>query len=126
MVLNKSREAQNHNLEICTKLESQNSGTKRVPLFLLTFEIFNRNVHNCIIDSRESSNFMHVSICRKLNATWEYFPTQIVQLDRSRVKVLGELKKFLLTLFVDPRIHHTVDLVVADVLETYGMWLSRD
>ena len=57
---------------------------------------------------------------------WESFPTQIVQLDRSRVKYLGELKNVLLTLSVDPRIHQTMDIVVADVPETYGMWLSRD
>ena len=49
-----------------------------------------------------------------------------MHLDRSRVKVFGELKNFLLTLFIDPRIHQTVDIVVVDVPETYGMWLSRD
>ena len=48
---------------------------------------------------------------------------QIVQLDRSRIKFLGELKNVLLTLSVDPRIHQIVDIVVANVPETYGMWL---
>ena len=86
MLLNKSKEYQNHNLEICMKPESQKSGTKRVPPFFQTFEIFNRNVHNCIIDSGPSSNVMPVFVCRKLNATWESCPTQIVQLDRSRVR----------------------------------------
>ena len=28
------------------------------PPFLLTYEIFNKNVHNCLIDSRASSNIM--------------------------------------------------------------------
>ena len=68
---------------------------------------------------------MSVSVCIKLNSMWESFPKKIVHLDRSRVKVLGELKKFLLTLSVDPRIHKTVDIIVVDVPETYGMWLSR-
>ena len=68
-----------------------------------------------MIYSGASSNVMHVSVCKKLNATWESCPTQIVQLDRSRVKVLGELKKIILTLFVDPRIHQTVYIVVVDV-----------
>ena len=126
MVLNKSREAQNHNLEICTKPESQKSGTKRVPPFLLTFEVFNRNIHNYMIDSKESSNVMHVSMCKKLNAAWESCPMQIVQLDRSRLKVLGELKNVLLTLSVDTRIHQTVDIIVDYVPKTCGMWLSRD
>ena len=88
---------------------------KRVRPFLLTFEIFNRNVHNCMIDSEASSNAMPLSICMKLNATRESCPTQIVQLDRYRVKVVGELKNVLLTLFVDPRIHQTIDIVVVDI-----------
>ena len=65
-------------------------------------------------------------VCIKLNATWDSCPTQIVQLDKSRVKVLRELKNFLLTLYMDTRIHHTMDIVVVDVPKTYGMWLSRD
>ena len=30
----------------------------QTPPFLLTFEIFNRNLHNCLVDSRDSSNVM--------------------------------------------------------------------
>ena len=39
----------------------------KTPPFLLTFEIFFRNVHNCPIDSRASSNVMPYSVCKKLN-----------------------------------------------------------
>ena len=60
------------------------------------------------------------------NATCEPCPTQIVQVDRSRVKVVGEMKNVLLTLPIDPTIHQTVDIFVANISETYGMWLSRD
>ena len=126
MVLNRSREAQNHNLEVCTQPESQKYVTKKVPPFLPTFDIFNRNVHNCMIDSGASSNVMPILVCKKLNVVWESCPTQIMQLDRSRVKFLGELKNVLLTLSIDPRIHQIVDIVVDDVPENYGMWLSRD
>lgn len=37
------------------------------PPFLLTYEIFNKNVHNCLVDSRASSNILPRSICAKLN-----------------------------------------------------------
>ena len=37
MILNKSREVQNNNLEICAKLYGQKNSVKRVPPFLLTF-----------------------------------------------------------------------------------------
>ena len=35
--------------------------------FLLSFEIFNHNVHNSLVDSGASSNVMPLSICRKIN-----------------------------------------------------------
>jgi ribonuclease HI len=42
-------------------------GKPFVPPFLLTFEVFNRNLHNCLVDSGASSNVMPLSICKKLN-----------------------------------------------------------
>ena len=37
------------------------------PPFLLTYEIFNKNVHNCLVDSGASTNILPKSICAKLN-----------------------------------------------------------
>ena len=34
-----------------------------IPPFLLTFEIFNNNVHNCMVDFGASSNVMPYSVC---------------------------------------------------------------
>ena len=78
-----------------------------------------------MVDSGSSSNVMPLSVCKKLNATWEIFPIQIVQLDRSMVKVVGRIRNVLLRLSVDPIIHHTIDIMIAYIPETYGMWLSR-
>lgn len=36
------------------------------PPFLLTFDIFNKNVHNCLIDCGESSIVMPYASCKKL------------------------------------------------------------
>ena len=38
------------------------------PSFLITFEIFNQNVHNYMIDSGASSNIIPYSVYKKLNA----------------------------------------------------------
>ena len=38
------------------------------PPFPLTFEIFNKNVHNYLVDSGASSNVIPYSVCKKLNA----------------------------------------------------------
>ena len=69
---------------------------------------------------------MPLSICNKLNATWEPCPIQIFQLDKSKVKVVGILRNVLLRLSTDPRMHQIIDIVIDDIPETYGMWLSRD
>jgi hypothetical protein len=45
------------------KQQASTISTRRnVPPFLLTFEIFNRNVHNCMVVSGESSNVMPWSV----------------------------------------------------------------
>jgi len=44
--------------------EKSNSQT---PPFLLTYEMYNKNLHNCLIDSGASSNIMPTSVCAKLN-----------------------------------------------------------
>jgi hypothetical protein len=42
-------------------------GKPFVPPFLLTFEVFNINLHNCLVDLRASSNVTPFSICKNLN-----------------------------------------------------------
>ena len=49
-----------------------------------------------------------------------------MQLDKSKVKVVGRLKNVILKLSADPRIHHTIDILIIDIPENYGMWLSWD
>jgi ribonuclease HI len=99
---------------------------KNVPPFLLTFEIFNRNVHNCMVDSGASSNVMPWSVCKKINAEVEPSSLKIIQLDRTDVKVMGELKNILIRLSSNPKVHQFIDIIVVDIPEVYGMFLSRD
>ena len=72
------------------------------PPFLLTFEIYNRKVHNCMIDSGASKNVMPYSVCKKINAVPVPCDTSIVQLDRSNVKVIGNLNEVLIKLASNP------------------------
>jgi ribonuclease HI len=99
---------------------------KNVPPFLLTFEIFNRNVHNCMVDSGASSNVMPWSVCQKINAEVEPSSLKIIQLDRTDVKVMGELKNVLIRLSSNPKVHQFIDIIMVDIPEVYGMFLSRD
>jgi hypothetical protein len=63
-----------------------------VPLFLLTFEVYNKNLHNYLVESSASSNVMPLLVCKKLNCTPTKSDTHIIQLDIFEVKVIGELK----------------------------------
>jgi ribonuclease HI len=125
-----------HNLNNSDKVVEENaskkpqettlSTRKNVPPFLLTFEIFNRNVHNCMVDSGASSNVMPWSVCQNINAKVEPSSLKIIQLDRTNVKVMGELKNVLIRLSSNPKVHQFIDIIVVDILEVYGMFLSRD
>ena len=64
--------------------------------FLLSFEIFNYNVHSCLVDSGASSNVMTLSICKNINGQPTPSPCRIIQLERSVVKVIGEMKDVLI------------------------------
>jgi hypothetical protein len=99
---------------------------KNVPPFLLTFEIFNRNVHNCMVDSGASSNVMPLSVCQKINVEVQPSSLKIIQLDQTNVKVIGELKNVLVRLSSNPKVHQIIDIIVVDIPEVYGLFLSRD
>ena len=92
----------------------------QTPPFLLTFEIFNQNVHNCLVDSRASSNVMPYSICKKLNAELQMSKIKIIQLDKSHVKVFGELKDVLIRLSSNSKVHQTIDIIVIDIQRHIG------
>ena len=130
------RTASNQNSSVNNKADSQKSSVNAssigkksdssTPPFLLSFEIFNRKVHNCMIDSGASKNVMPYSVCKRLNAVPQPCDTSIVQLDRSNVKVIGKLKEVLIRLASNPQVHFIIDIIVADIPEAYGLFLSRD
>jgi len=62
------------------------------PPFLIIFYFSNKIVNNCLVHSGASSNIMPYFVYLKMNVRPRESTTQIVQLDRSKVKVLGEIK----------------------------------
>jgi hypothetical protein len=64
-------------------------GNPFVPPFLLTFEVFNINLNNVLVDSRESSNVIPLYITKKLNAVPLKIDKHVIQPDRTQVKVIG-------------------------------------
>jgi hypothetical protein len=49
-----------------------------------------------------------------------------MQLDRSKVKVLGELKEVFIRLVSNPKFHQIIDILVVDIPEAYGLLLNKD
>ena len=74
------------------------------PSFLLTFEIFNRNVHNCMVDSAASSNVMPLFVCKRLNGKYVPSNSQITQFNRTNVRVVGEMKDVLVSIACNPSV----------------------
>jgi len=93
---------------------------------LLNFEIYNQNLHNCLVDSGASSNVTTLLVCKKLNATPTKSDTHIIQLDITKVKVIEELKDVMIRIASNPKFHQVIDIIVVDILEAYRMLLSWD
>ena len=50
----------------------------RTPTFLITLEIFNFNIHNCLVDSGASVNVMPLSVCKQMNGQPKSTTGQVV------------------------------------------------
>ena len=98
----------------------------KIPPFLLTFKIFNHNVHNCLVDSGASVNVMPLSVCKKINGQPKPSTWQVIQLDRTNVKVIEEMEDVLIRLSSNEKVCQFIDIVLVDIPEAYGLVLSRD
>lgn len=98
---------------------------KKPSPFFLNFEIFNRNVHNYMVESKASSNAMYLLVWKKLNAHIKPSKVNIVQLGRTNVKVVWELNDVLIRLSSNHRVHQIIDIVIVDIPGTYGLFSSQ-
>jgi hypothetical protein len=69
---------------------------------------------------------MPFSICNKLNATPIKSDKHIIQIDRTEVKVIKELKYVMIIISTHPKSVQVIDIIVVEISEAYGMFLSRD
>jgi hypothetical protein len=98
-------------------------GKPFVPPFLLAFKVFNINLHNYLVYSREPSNVIPLSICKKLNAVPLKSEKHVIQLDRTQVKVMGELKDIMIRIETHPKFVQVIDIIVVDIPEAYSLLL---
>jgi hypothetical protein len=100
-------------------------GKPFVPQFLLTFEVFKKYLHNCLVDLEASSNVIPLSIYNKLNVVSLESDKHFIQLDKTQVKVIGELKDVMIRMATHPKCFQVIDIIVLDISESYGLLLSR-
>ena len=113
---------ENHPVE--GDVESIGEGKARTPPFLLTLEMLNHKVHNCLVDSRSSMNVMPLTVCKKINGQPKPTSWEVTQLDRTSVKVVGEMENVLIRLSTNEKICQFIDIVVADIPDGYGLILN--
>ena len=83
-------------------------------------------MHNCLVDFGATANVMHLSVCKRINGKPTPSVGKIIQLDRTIVKVVGEINDVLIRLATDERVCQFIDIMVVDILYSYGLILSRD
>lgn len=86
----------------------------------------NYDVHNFFVHFGASINVMPLFVAKKINEKWDKKDAQIIHLERTLVHVIGELGNVLIHLSSDQRVHKCIDIVIMDILEAYGVLLSRD
>ena len=69
---------------------------------------------------------MPLSICKRINGQPKPSTWRVVQLDRTSVKVIGEMEDVLIRLSSNDKVCQFIDIVVANIPEAYGLVLSRD
>ena len=72
-------------------------------------------MHDCLVDSGASANVMPLSVCKRINGQPKPSNGKIIQLDRTIVKVVGEMEDVLIRLSADERVCQFIDIMVADI-----------
>lgn len=84
---------------------------------MLTFEIFNYNVHNSLVDSSASLNVIPLSIANKINTKWDNTNEQVIYLDNTIIRAIGEIINVLTFLSSDEQFHECINILIVDIRE---------
>ena len=69
---------------------------------------------------------MPLSICKTLKIVPLKSDKHVIQLDKTQVKVMRELKDVMIRIMTHPKFVKVIDIIVVDIPEAYGLLLSRD
>ena len=69
---------------------------------------------------------MPLEVCKKINGQPKPTAWEVVQLDRTSVKVVGQMKNVFIRLSANNTICQFIDIMVANIPDGYGLILNRD
>ena len=106
-------------------LQSMNNGNEKNQPFFLSLLVNNHFLHNCMLDLGASSNVMTKKVMEQLNLRISRPYHNICAMDSKKIEVFGLIKGLQVHLAAFPDIQIEMDIVVIDVLDAWGMLLSR-
>ena len=68
---------------------------------------------------------MSLSMAEKLNLVLIQYAMKIVQRDRPNVKVLGEVKDFLIRISPNLKLFQIIDITITNIPYSYGLFLNK-
>jgi hypothetical protein len=115
-----------NNQHIINAVSIGTHSTSQTTHFLITFDIYNYNVHNYFVDLGSSSNIISCFVCQRINNVPSKCITGIIQLYSYDVKVMRELNHGMIILALDPKVFQVINIVIVDIPIAYGLLFSRD
>lgn len=103
--------------------QSANNKDENVPPFYVSLNIHDKILHNCLLDPRASHNLMPKVVMDKLGLDITKPYHDLYTFDSSRVKCLGVIEDFLVSLTQLPMKSVLMDVVVADIDPKFGLLL---
>jgi hypothetical protein len=103
----------------------ETNDTEDVPLFYVSLKVHEMTLHNAMLDYGTLHNLMPKLIMDELvlDITRPY--KDLFSFDSRKVKCLGLIKELVVSLAQIPSKNMVMDVVIADIPQNFGMFLSR-
>ena len=106
-------------------LQTMDKANKGNDPFYVTLLVNGQLLHNYMLDSGASSCFMSKRVMQQLNLRISRPYPNICAMDSKKIELHGLIKDFQVHLVAFPDIQITMDIVVIDVPDAWGMLLSK-
>jgi hypothetical protein len=93
--------------------------------FFISLVVNDLLLHNCMLDSGASTNVMSLKVMNQLGLKITRPYRNVCGIDSKAIKVCGVIKDLKVHLAIYPEVSLSMDVIVIDVPDAWGMLLSR-